>query len=63
MFLIFVNDLAGDLLNAKQFKTDTSFFSVLYNVNNSADKVNNDLVKFNKWAYQEKMSFDPDPIE
>ena len=45
---IYINDLSGDLLNAKQFETDTSLFSVVYNVNASADEVNNDSVKFNK---------------
>ena len=59
LFLIYINDLSGDLLNAKQFETDTSLFSVVYDVNTSADEVNNDLVKFNKWAYQGKMSFNP----
>ena len=48
LLLIYINDLASDLLNAKQFETDTSLFSVVYNVNTSANKVNNDLVKFNK---------------
>ena len=26
-------------------------------------EVNNDLVKINRWAYQWKMSFNPDPIK
>ena len=52
LFLIYINDLSGDLLHAKQFEADTSLFSVVYNLNNSADEVNNDLVKFHKWAYQ-----------
>ena len=63
LFLIYVNDLADGLLNAELFETDTSLFSVVYNVNTSADKANTDLVKFTKWAYQGKMSFNPDPIE
>ena len=45
LFLIYINDLAGYLLNAKQFETDTSLFSLVYNVNTSADEVNNDLSK------------------
>ena len=60
LFLIDINDLTGDLLNSKQFGADNSLF---HNVNISADEVNNDLVKFNKWAYQWKMSFDPDLIQ
>ena len=54
LFLIYKNDLSGDLLHAKQFEADTSLFSVVYNLNTSADEVNNDLVKFHKWAYNVK---------
>ena len=54
LFLIYINVLAGDLLNDKQFEADTLSFSVVYNVNTSADEVNNDLVGRNKWAYQWK---------
>ena len=63
LFLIYINDLSGDLLNAKQFETDTLLFSVVYNVNTSADEVNSDFVKFNKCAYQGKMSFNHDPVK
>ena len=63
LFLIYINDPAGDVLNAKQFETDTSLFSVVCNVNISAGEVNNDLVRFNKCAYQGKMSFNTDPIK
>ena len=35
-------------------------FSVVQNVNTSADGLNNDLVKINIWAYQWKISFKPD---
>ena len=63
LFLIYINDLASDLLNTKQFETDTSLFSIVYNVDTSADEVNSDLVKCNKWAYQGKMSFNPDSIK
>ena len=50
MFLIYINNLANDLLNAKLFANDTSTFSVVYNVNTSTDEENNDLVKINKLA-------------
>ena len=40
---IYMNNLVGDLLNAKQFETDTSSFSVTCNVNTEVDEVNNDL--------------------
>ena len=52
--------LSDDLTNVKLFADDTSLFFVVYNV---ADEVNNDLVNINKWAYQRKMSFTPDPIK
>ena len=43
-----MNDLADELSNAKLFADDTSLFSVVCNVNTSADEVNNDVVKINK---------------
>ena len=63
LFLIYTNDLSGDLLNAKQFEADTSLFFVVCNFNTSADEVNNDLVKFHKWAYQYNMSLNSDPMK
>ena len=41
----------------KLFADDTSLFSVAQDVNTSASDINNDL----KWAFQWKMSFNPDP--
>ena len=49
--------------NAKLFADDTSLFSVVYNANTTAKELNNDLVKINRWAYQWKMSFNPDPTK
>ena len=61
-FLIYINDLADGLLsNAKLFADDTSLFCVVHNANTTAKQLNNDLVKINRWAYQWKMSFNPDP--
>ena len=51
------------LWNAKLFANDTSLFSVVYNVNTSTDEINNGLVTINKWAYQWKIGFNPDPIK
>ena len=62
LFLIHLNNLADDVSNAKLFTDDTSLFSVVCNVNISANEVNNDLVKNNEWVYQWTMSFNPDPI-
>ena len=62
LFLIYINDLAVGLSsNAKLFADDTSLFSVVHNANTTAKELNNDLVKINRWAYQWKMSFNPDP--
>ena len=59
--LIYIHDLTDDLSNIKLFYTPLC--SLVYNVNTPTDEVNNDLVKINKWAYQFKMSFNPDPIK
>ena len=58
-FLGYINDLA-DGLNAKFFAVDTSLFSVIQDVDTYASEFN-DLYQFNKWAFQWKMSFNPDP--
>ena len=36
-------------------------FSVIHDVNSSHIDLNEDLDKINNWAYQWKMSFNPDP--
>ena len=43
------------------FADDTSLFSVIHDVDASANELNNDLYQINKWAFQWKMSFNPDP--
>ena len=61
-FLICINDLADDMSsNVKLFAADTSLFSLVNDVNGSARELNDDLKKINKWAFQWKMSFNPDP--
>ena len=47
--------------NAKLFADDTSLFSVIHDSHTSALELNNDLVQINRWAFQWKMSFNPDP--
>ena len=45
-FLIYVNDLSGDLFSkAKLFPDDRSFFTVVQDINTSANDLNNDLKK------------------
>ena len=61
LFLIYINDLSDNLTsNAKLFADDTSLFSVVHDVNTSAKELNDDLKKVNDWAFQWKMSFNPD---
>ena len=61
-FLIFINDLSGNLVsNPKLFADDTSLVPVVQDITLSAMNLNDDLKKINKWAFQWKMSFNPDP--
>ena len=58
-FLIYVNDLPDDLKSeCKLFADDTSLFSVVHGISTSASDINNNLAN---WAFQWKMSFNPDP--
>ena len=60
-FLIYINDLAeGISSTAKRFADDTSLFSVVNNIDESANQMNMDLEKISLWAYQWKMFFKPD---
>ena len=66
LFLIYINDLSGDLLSkTKLFADDTSLVNVVHDINTSANELNNDLKKVSNWAFQWsfrwKMSFNPDP--
>ena len=62
LFLIYINDLSDDLsTNAKLFADDTSLFSVVRDINTLAAHLKNDLRKISNWAFQWKMSFNPDP--
>ena len=48
-FLIYINDLPNGLnSNAKLFADDTSLFSVVHNITDSANQSNSDLSKINK---------------
>ena len=63
-FLIYINDLPlGLTTNVKQFADDTSLFSVVHNASVSASRLNNDLVKIRDWAFNWKMSFNPNPTK
>ena len=64
MFLIYINDLAENISsNPKLFADDTSLFSVVRDLNISANEINDDLKKIEAWAHQWKMSFNSDPLK
>ena len=44
----------------KLFADDTSLWSVVHDENTSAKELNDDLKEVNNWAFQWKMSFNPD---
>ena len=61
LFLVYINELPEGLTtNAKLFADDTSLFSVVYDSTLSSVSLNNDLLKISQWAYQWKMTFNPD---
>ena len=52
-FLIYINDLSDDLTsNPKLFADNTSLFSVVQNINSTANDLNSDLMKISDWAFQ-----------
>ena len=58
---LYINDLPqGSCCNAKLFADDTSLFSRITSLAISSSNLNEDLVKITHWAYQWKMSFNPD---
>ena len=60
-FLIYINDLVDNISSeAKLFSEDTSLFTVVYDVDIAANKLNRDLEIISIWAYQWKMQFNPD---
>ena len=61
LFLIYINDLSDGLqCNPKLFPDDTSLFATVHNIKKATNDLNNDLTKMTKWAFQWKMSFNPD---
>ena len=50
-FLIYINDLSDNLkTNPKLFADDNSLFSIVHDLNVSANDLNHDLKKINDWA-------------
>ena len=61
LFLIYINDLPDNLSsNPKLFADDISLFSVEHDINQSGINLNDDWEKISNWAFQWKMSFNPD---
>ena len=61
LYLVYINDLADGLsTNAKLFAYDTSLFSVIHDVETSANELNDDLYQINKCTFKWKISFNPD---
>ena len=62
LFLIYINHLPDGITSiCKIFADDTSLFTKVLDINESANKLNTDLKKITKWAHQWKMQFNPDP--
>ena len=60
-FLIYINDLTKAILSTnKLFADNTSIFSIVNDIDVSEHELNSDLMKISMWAYQWKMSFNPD---
>ena len=60
-FLLYINDLSCGLsLTTKLFAGDTSLFSVVYDVTQSTNELNDDLEKISNWTYRWKMHCNPD---
>ena len=61
-FLIYINDLSdGVTSNPKLFADHTSLFSVVQNIDSTANDLNSDFTKISYWAFQGKIKFNPDP--
>ena len=62
LFLTFNNDLLDNLsTNVKLFVDDTSLFPVVHDIAASSCKLNCDLNRVREWAFQWKMSLNPEP--
>ena len=62
LFLIYIDDLTDNLsTNAKLFADDTSLFFVVHDIATSSCDSNYDLKRVREWAFQWKMSFNPEP--
>ena len=64
LFKIYINDLENGIKShIKCFADDTSLFTIVKDPDISAVELNQDLHLISQWAYQWKMSFNPDPTK
>ena len=64
LFLIYIDDLAEGLKSSvKLFADDTSIFSIVKDPTKSSNELNSDLKIIINWAFQCKISFNPDPLK
>ena len=62
LFLIYIDDLPDGITSmCKIFADDISLFSKVLDVNESVIELNANLEKINRWVYQWKIQFNPDP--
>ena len=58
---MYINDLSCGLSSTnKIFADDTSLFSVVHDVTQSTNELDDDLEKISDWIYQWKISFNAD---
>ena len=65
-FVIFdiYQDSSNDIKSkCKLFADDTSLFSVVHDIDTSANDLNHDVEKISERAFQWKMKFNPDPAK
>ena len=61
LFLIYINHLPDNLsTNVKLFADNTSLFSVVHDIATSSCDLNYDLNRIREWAFQWKISFNPE---
>ena len=64
LFLVYINDLECNIKsNINFYADDTMLFSIVKDPIISTNDLNHDLSIIQKWAYQWKMEFNPDPTK
>ena len=60
-FLAYINDLVDNISSeTKLFADNTSLFTLVYDTDVAADKLNRDLEVISDWVHQWKIQFNPD---